>query len=431
MAATAKTRSTAAKNGSAKANGTAGNGSAAAKANGSAGAKANRSAGAKANGTGRNGSAARRNGAGRRKKPSLTVAELDELYASVERCAEVAGLIYVTGEEPGLRRVRQGKGFSYRDHRGKPLTDAEVKARLTELAIPPAWRKVWICSNADGHILATGEDDRGRKQYLYHPRWRAVRDLLNFYRLLLFAEQLSAIRAYTGKQLNRRTLDRQRVIASMIRIIDESYIRIGNESYAEENDSYGLTTLTRKHVRVRGAQIEFDFPAKSGRKWNVTMTDRKVARIVATLAEQRASRLFTVDGRPIDSDEVNRVLLEVTGEHITAKNFRTWGGTLAAFGYLEDRLKSDRAATTDRGAAREVVAAVDTAAETLGNTRSVARAHYVHPHVLETYTEHTFGDYLDRSRPLELAGLEPTEQRLAGFLTELFESEFSLLQTRS
>lgn len=360
-----------------------------------------------------------------RKKPTLTVAELDELYASVERCAEVAGLVYITGQEQGLRRVRQGKGFSYRDVRGQALSDAEVKARIAQLAIPPAWRKVWICPDPEGHILATGEDDRGRKQYIYHPRWRAIRDLLNFYRLLLFAEQLSTIRAYTGKQLNRRTLDRERVIAAMIRIIDDSYLRIGNESYAEENDSYGLTTLTRKHVRVSGARIEFEFPAKSGRTAQVSMTDRKVARIVATLAEQRASRLFTVDGKPIDSDEVNQVLLEVTGQHITAKNFRTWGGTLAAFEYLEDRLNSERAA------AREVVAAVDEAAETLGNTRSVARAHYVHPHVLETYTEHTFGSYLDRSRPLDLAGLEPSEQRLAGFLTELFASEFSLLQPES
>jgi len=360
----------------------------------------------------------------RNTKPVLTVSELDELYASVERCAEVAGLVYITGEEPGLRRVRRGKGFSYHDHRGKSLSDGEIKARIAELAIPPAWQKVWICPDADGHILATGEDDRGRKQYIYHPRWRAVRDLLNFYRLLLFAEQLSTIRAHTGKQLNRRTFDRPRVIAAMIRIIDDSYLRIGNETYAEENESYGLTTLTRKHVSVSGDTIEFEFPAKSGRQWHITMTDRKVARVVEQLAGQRATRLFTVDGRPIDSDEVNRVLLEVTGQHITAKNFRTWGGTLAAFEYLEKRLHSQRAA------AKEVVAAIDQAAEALGNTRSVARSHYVHPHVLETYTEHTFGDYLDKSRPLDLPGLEPAEQRLAGFLAELFESEFSLLQTR-
>lgn len=360
-----------------------------------------------------------------KRKPAITVAELDELYASVQRCAEVAGLVYITGQEPGHSRSRHGKGFRYRTHDDKPLTDVQVKARIAELAIPPAWTKVWICDDPDGHILATGEDDRGRKQYIYHPRWRAIRDLLNFYRLLLFAEHLAEIRTYVAAQLNRRTLDRDRVVAAMIRIIDESYIRIGNESYAEENDSYGLTTLTRKHVEVRGAKITFDFPAKSGKQWDNTLEDGKVARVVEKLATKRARRLFTVDGKAIESDEINEVLHRLTGEHITAKNFRTWGGTLAAFSYLEDRLNSERAA------AKEVVAAVDEAAAALGNTRTVARAHYVHPHVLETYTEHTFGQYLDRSRPLKLATLTPAEQRLAGFLAELFESEFSLLHTES
>ncbi|HEX2903519.1 MAG TPA: DNA topoisomerase IB [Jatrophihabitans sp.] len=360
-----------------------------------------------------------------KRKPALTVAELDELYASVQRCAEVAGLVYITGEEPGHTRTRRGKGFSYRTHDDKPLTDAEVKARIAQLAIPPAWTKVWICGDPDGHILATGEDERGRKQYIYHPRWRAIRDLLNFYRLLLFAEHLAEIRKFVRSQLNRRTLDRDRVIAAMIRIIDESYIRIGNESYAEENDSYGLTTLNRKHVQVRGSRITFNFPAKSGKQWDTELDDSRVARVVAELAGSRTRRLFTVDGKAIESDEINDVLHRITGEHITAKNFRTWGGTLAAFSYLEERLNSERAA------AKEVVAAVDQAAEALGNTRTVARAHYVHPHVLETYTEHTFADYLDRSRALELDSLTPAEQRLAGFLTELFESEFSLLHTES
>lgn len=358
-------------------------------------------------------------------KPALTVAELDELYASVERCAEAAGLVYITGDEPGHTRARHGKGFRYRTHDDKPLTDGEVKAQIAQLAIPPAWTKVWICSNPDGHILATGEDIRGRKQYIYHPRWRAIRDLLNFYRLLLFAEHLAEIRTYVNHQLNRRTLDRDRVIATMIRIIDESYIRIGNESYAEENDSYGLTTLTRKHVQVHGAEVSFNFPAKSNKEWDNTITDAKVARVLEKLAAKRSTRLFTMDGKAIDSDDINSVLHQITGEHITAKNFRTWGGTLAAFSYLEDRLESERAA------AKEVVAAIDEAAEALGNTRTVARAHYVHPHVLETYTEHTFADYLDASKPLKLKTLTPTEQRLAGFLTVLFESEFSLLQTES
>jgi DNA topoisomerase-1 len=336
----------------------------------------------------------------------------------------VAGLTYISGEEPGMTRARRGKGFSYRDHRNKPLTDAELKGRIVELAIPPAWRKVWICPDADGHILATGEDERGRKQYIYHPRWRAIRDMLNFYRLILFANHLSEIRSYTSCQLRRRTLDRDRVIAAMIRIIDESYIRIGNEAYAEENDSYGLSTLTRRHVAVRGDEISFNFPAKSGKAWDVSITDPGAARVVAALLRQPGRRLFTVDRKPIGSAEVNHVLFEVTGEHITAKDFRTWGGTLTAFGYLEERLNSERAAE------KVTIAAVDEAAEALGNTRTVARAHYVHPHVLETYTEHTFGDYLARSKPRRLAGLQPEEQRLAGFLTELFDTEFSLLSTR-
>jgi DNA topoisomerase I len=360
-----------------------------------------------------------------RRTPSFTVDEINELHADVRRCAEVAGLTYITGEEPGMTRSRRGKGFSYRDPRNRPLTDTEVKSRILELAIPPAWRKVWICPEPDGHILATGEDDRGRKQYIYHPRWRAIRDMLNFYRLILFANHLSDIRSYTSEQLRRRTLNRDRVIAAMIRILDESYIRIGNEAYAEENDSYGLSTLTRRHVALHGDEISFSFPAKSGKAWDVSMTDRGVARVVAALLEQRSRRLFTVDGKPVGSAEVNHVLFEVTGEHITAKDFRTWGGTLAAFGYLEDRLNAERARE------KVAIAAVDEAAETLGNTRTVARAHYVHPHVLETYTERTFGDYLARSKPRRLAGLEPDEQRLAGFLIELFDTEFSLLSTHN
>lgn len=347
------------------------------------------------------------------------------MHADVQRCAEVAGLIYVAGDEPGMRRVRRGKGFSYRDHQDRPLTEADMKARIVELAIPPAWRKVWICPQADGHILATGQDERGRKQYIYHPRWRAIRDMLNFYRLILFASHLSEIRQYTSAQLRRRTLDRDRVMAAMIRIIDLSNIRIGNEVYAEENDSYGLTTLTSKHVTVRGDEISLAFPAKSGKAWDITICDRGVARVLELLLGRRDRRLFSLGGQAIGSDEFNHLLRQVTGEHITAKNFRTWGGTLAAFSYLKQRLDSERPPE------KVVIAAVDEAAETLGNTRTVARAHYVHPHVLETYTEHTFADYLAKAKPQKLAGLDPEESQLAAFLAVLFEAEFSLLTTES
>jgi DNA topoisomerase-1 len=357
--------------------------------------------------------------------PTMTVDEINELHADAQKCAEVAGLVYVAADQPGMRRIRRGKGFSYLDHLQQPLTDAEVKARITQLAIPPAWQKVWICPDADGHILATGQDDKGRKQYIYHPRWRAIRDMLNFYRLILFSGHLSEIREYTSRQLRRRTFDRDRMLAAMIRIIDLTNIRIGNEVYAEENDSYGLTTLTRKHVRVSGDTVSLDFPAKSGKQWDITITDSGVARVVERLLAQRGRRLFSLDGKAVSSDEINQLLFSLTGEHITAKNFRTWGGTLAAFTYLKNRLDSDRAPE------KVVIEAIDEAAEALGNTRTVARAHYVHPHVLETYTEHTFGSYLSQAKPRPVAGLHLDEQQLAAFLVELFEAEFSLLSTRS
>ena len=353
---------------------------------------------------------------------ALTIEQLNELHSDSRRCAEVTGLVYVVGDEPGLTRIRSGRGFRYRDHAHLPLSSAEVKTRITELAIPPAWTKVWICPSEDGHILATGEDERGRKQYIYHPTWRAMRDMLNFYRLIVFSAHLGQIRAHTTTQLRRRTVDRDQVLAAMVRIIDLSNIRIGNEKYAEENHSFGLSTLTRKHVSVDGATVTLTFPAKSGKAWNVHITDKGVARVVKHLRGQRSKRLFTVDGHRLKSGDVNALLAELTGEHLTAKGFRTWGGTLAAFTYLRNRLDSARPAE------KVVVEAVDQAAEALGNTRTVARAHYVHPHVLLTYTEHTFADYLARAEPRATKGLTRDERELAAFLGELFDTEFSMLR---
>lgn len=354
---------------------------------------------------------------------SLTIDQINELHADNRRCAEVAGLVYVLGDEPGLTRRKSGKGFRYNTHENAPLSSTEVKARITALAIPPAWQKVWICPSEEGHILATGEDEKGRKQYIYHPRWRAMRDMLNFYRLLVFSAQLPKVRAFTDVQLRRRTYDREQVMAAMIRIIELCFIRIGNEKYAEENKSFGLSTLQRRHVTVSGATVTMRFPAKSGKEWDVTITDKGVARVVThLLATGTRKRLFAVEDRRVRSSEVNHLLLELTGEHLTAKNFRTWGGTLAAFTYLRNQLDSTRPAQ------KVVVEAVDAAAEALGNTRTVARAHYVHPHVLHTYTEHTFASYLDKARPVKRKGLTKDERLLTGFLTELFETEFELLQ---
>jgi DNA topoisomerase-1 len=363
----------------------------------------------------------------------LSLADIADLHDDAERCAEVAGLVYVNGSDlPGITRRRAGKGWAYRDPRSKPLTDAEVKARIASLAIPPAWQQVWICPSPDGHILATGIDEKGRKQYVYHPRWRAMRDLLNFYRTILFAQALPKIRAHVEQQLRRRTLDRERVVAAMIAILDETHIRIGNDVYAEENNSYGLSTLTVDHVHVDGADVRLSFPGKSGHEWDETFRSRRIAGVLQDLLDapgvRESKRVFAVDGDPVDSADINATLLGVTGEHITAKDFRTWGGTLVAFEYLSDRLESSRPAK------KITIEAIDEAAEELGNTRAVARSHYVHPHVLETFTENTFEQYLEQSAPLYDASpseyLDDSERKLLAFLQTLFEKEFALLEQK-
>jgi DNA topoisomerase-1 len=348
---------------------------------------------------------------------AATAAAISELYSDAQRCAESAGLVYVASEDsPGYTRLRRGKGFSYRAPDGRTVIDGAIKERIVELAIPPAWRNVWICPTKNGHLLATGEDDRGRKQYVYHPKWRELRDLLNSYRLIVVADALPTIRKHVTSQLRRRTLDRERVCATMLRVVDASGIRIGSEVYAEENDSVGLTTLARRHVDVRGPVVTFDFPAKSGKRTTITLRDARVASVVQQLAEQRRRRLFTVDGQPVDANEVNALLAELTDERMTAKDFRTWRGTRTAFDYLCAHVGDD----PDDA----VLAAVDAAADELHNTRAVAREHYVHPHVLDTFTAGTFARYLERTTPSRNRLLSADERRLAGFLQVLLAAEY-------
>ncbi len=222
-------------------------------------------------------------GAAPRRRKRITVEQIVELYEDAQRCATAAGLRYVSTDEPGIRRLRRGRGFSYVDADNKVVA-AEVRLRINALAIPPAWSDVWICAFEDGHLLAIGNDERGRRQYRYHDDWRSFRDLLNFYRLVDFGPRLPKIRAEVAVQLRRRTLDRDQVLAAMLRIVDSCGLRVGSEEYAEENASYGLSTLTKKHVRVVGGSVLFDFPAKSGKQAQVTLHDRAVARIISRAA---------------------------------------------------------------------------------------------------------------------------------------------------
>jgi DNA topoisomerase-1 len=251
--------------------------------------------------------------------------------------------------------------------------------RIPQLAIPPAWQQVWVCDSPDGHLQATGIDDRGRKQYLYHPRWRELRDGLTFDRLALVGSVLPEIRAAVRAQLRRRTIDQPRLLAGMLHLLDLTGIRIGNETYERDNDSIGLTTLRWTHVTVQGSITTLSFPAKSGQRTEIDVTDRPLARLLLELEDLPRRRVFRAEGRLIRADELNEYLSALAGAHLTAKDFRTWRGTVAALAHLRT-YPADRRPTQ-----RSCVAAIDAAAHALNNTRAVARAHYVHPGLIRAF----------------------------------------------
>jgi DNA topoisomerase-1 len=347
-----------------------------------------------------------------KRRRRITIEQIVALYEDAQRCATAAGLRYVTPDEPGIRRIKRGRGFSYQDANGKTVA-AEVKLRIGALAVPPAWTDVWICAFDDGHLLAIGNDDKGRRQYRYHDDWRTFRDLLNFYRLVDFGPRLPKIRTHVAEQLRRRTHDRDKVLAAMLRIVDVCGLRVGSEEYAEENESYGLSTLTKKHVRVIDGTVEFNFPAKSGKQAQVTLHDRAVARVLEVQLGARGKRLFTVDGAPISADELNRRLGELAGARVTAKDFRTWHGTRVAFASLRKHLPPDDTRE------QRVLNAIDAASEFLNNTRTIARGHYVHPHVVDAYLDGSFNEVMALRRPPRAPGLDADERALVGFLGSL------------
>jgi DNA topoisomerase I len=300
--------------------------------------------------------------------------------------ARNAGLRYVNDQGPGIRRRRAGRGFAYLGVDGARLRDAETLARIKRLAIPPAWRDVWICPLAHGHLQASGRDARGRKQYRYHARWRTERDGTKYARMLAFAAALPAVRARVAADLERPDLPREKVLAAVVRLLERTLIRVGNEEYARANKSFGLTTLRARHVDVDGATLTFEFRGKGGRAHRVDVNDRRLARIVEHCQELPGQELFQyvdADGerRVVDSGDVNAYLREASGEDFTAKDFRTWAGTvLAALA-----LHAMPACTSATEGKRHVVRAVERVAQELGNTPAVCRKSYVHPTVIDTY----------------------------------------------
>ncbi len=300
--------------------------------------------------------------------------------------AKSAGLRYVTDAQPGITRKRAGSGWAFYSPKGKRIADDEERQRIASLAIPPAWTDVWICPDPRGHLQVTARDVKGRKQYRYHPKFREERDESKFDRMLAFSAGLPRLREKLERDLALPGLPRRKLLATMVRLLDKTLIRIGNEEYLKANKSVGLTTMRRRHVAVDGHTLTFSFRGKSGVQHEIAVTDRRLARIVKQLQELPGQELFHYrddDGHrvSVDSGDVNAYLQELCEEEVTAKDFRTWSGTMIAARTLRDM----GAAATQTEARRNVNRALDVVAKRLGNTRAVARKYYVHPAVIAAY----------------------------------------------
>lgn len=308
-------------------------------------------------------------------------------------------LLHVTDEEPGIRRKRAGKGFTYVDAQGRRVTDPETLDRIRMIVIPPAWTDVWICADPDGHIQATGRDLRGRKQYRYHERWSLCRDEVKYGSLVAFAAALPKLRTQVDADLRRRSLAFERVAAAVVWLLDNTMIRVGNPAYARDNQSFGLTTLRRKHVEVEGSALRFAFKGKSGKEWRLKLVDRRMARVMRTIQDLPGQHLFQYvdeDGsrRMIRSQDVNDYIREASGAEFSSKHFRTWGGTVLAASVLAGvELPETKAATQ-----RALNAAIDAVSGRLGNTRTVCRNCYIHPLVFEAWEAGTLADDLAAAR---------------------------------
>lgn len=339
-----------------------------------------------------------------------------------EARAERAGLLYVQNFETGYARRKCGKGFKFIGPDGKPVSCKDTKARILALVIPPAWKEVWICTDADGHIQATGIDDAGRKQYIYHPRWHEASAAHKYGRLKQFAHLLPTIRRNVQADLMLPELTKRRIVAAVVRLLDKSCIRIGNKQYLQANDSRGATTLTAEHIMRNSNQISLNFRGKSGKQIEVTCEDELLASVIEDCEKSDGEFLFSYqtasgDYAPVTSSDVNSYLMEIAKEAITAKDFRTWRGSVIALNQLMT-MEENLSKTAKK---RTIVAAVKAAAAALGNTPAVCRSSYIHSAILRTADEGTLPALMQKlaEGKVRRAGLTKHEMRLLAFLTYL------------
>ncbi len=346
-----------------------------------------------------------------------------EIIKDPIEAAKAAGLRYVSDEMPGFRRKRSGKGFTYIDTNGQMIRDPAVLQRIQALAIPPAWEEVWICPSPNGHIQATARDAKGRKQYRYHANWRDVRDETKFGRMIEFAKVLPKIRKRVNEDLKLSNMPREKILATVVRLLETTFIRVGNEAYARTNRSFGLTTLRTRHVDVSGSTLKFQFRGKSGKYHSITLNDPKVAKVIKHCQDLPGQELFqyldeTGNTQTIDSTDVNQYLREICGQDFTAKDFRTWAGTVLAACALKEFEECDG----ETQAKKNLVSAIQTVAKQLGNTPAVCRKCYVHPAIMEAYLEDRNLENLHLkqtlSRNKESVNLRPEERAVMNFLQQ-------------
>jgi DNA topoisomerase I len=346
--------------------------------------------------------------------------KLDKDYT---KSAEVADLVYVSDKDPGITRVKKGTGFSYLLN-DEPIKDEKLLERIRKLAIPPAWTQVWICKKPNGHIQATGLDARGRKQYRYHTLWAELRNETKFHRLYEFGKLLPTLRLRLEEDLAKRDLSVERVIATVVSLMERTYIRIGNNDYEKMYGSYGLTTLKDNHVKIDGDKLRFYFKGKKGIYHNITLRSRRLAKVVEACRDIPGKELFQyLDGEgnrsSVDSGIVNQYIKEATGGDFTAKDFRTWAGTLNVL----RAFRTMGQAASESDSKKNVLAALDEVSKKLGNTRTVCKKYYVHPGVIRLYEENNLDKYLKEldniEKPDDLAGLTSEERVLMKILQEL------------
>ena len=330
------------------------------------------------------------------------------VFSDPMTAADEAGLVYVSDEEPGIRRVRRGKGFSYYTPDRQLIRDKEVLARIKALAIPPAWQDVWICLLPNGHLQATGRDARGRKTYLYHARWRERRNLAKYSRMLLFGAALPEVRSRVDADLSLRGLPREKVVATVVWLLGNTFIRIGNREYARANRSFGLTTLRNRHAEINGARVVLHFRGKSGMKHDIEIRNRRLARIIRQCRDVPGYELFQYideegQRQAVRSEDVNTYLRKVTGQDFTAKDFRTWGGTVLAASYLNEI----GPAGSQRAAKHNISHAIREVANHLGNRPATCRAYYVHPVIISAYLDGSLNEAFKES--VRHNGTEPAD----------------------